>query len=431
MVPAAITQRQREHGVVESGRLDERRHGAARDRGPMPRHPSQAPDGQTADPAGDARLAPDVVGVAGAASRRNGPILVTGGTGFLGRWVVAALLEQAEVSVVALTRASTDAAAEARVRSALQETGAWRPDWEGRLLGRAGDLTRPGLGLAPGDYGRLSDTVARAVHCAAEVNGVFPYSALRGVNVLGTVEMLRLAARSPGMHLQFVSSTAAVVRNGRALSEDDALGDTPPTEGYGLTKWVAERLVDQAAERGVRVTTHRVGALSGDCLAGRSNPRDYRWLVVKASIALRRAPFLDQTFRWLCVDHVAAAIAHLTLLDRPARRYHLTEVESLSWSLTFAWARRWGYSLAVCGPARWMALLSSAAEPELQALSTIGLPAEAPAGRAEAIDGSRTATVLDTGGRRLRGVTQTLFQLYLAEAVRRGELPAADRGRGA
>ena len=45
--------------------------------------------------------------------------------------------------------------------------------------------------------------------------------------------------------------------------------------GYGQSKWVAERLVEQARERGMRAYIHRPGRLTGHTVTGAFNDDDF------------------------------------------------------------------------------------------------------------------------------------------------------------
>ena len=77
------------------------------------------------------------------------PVFLTGATGFLGMEVLARLLEAGDREVVALIRASDDAAAEDRLHGVLGAL--YRDPWRhrDRVRALAGDVTSPGLGLDP------------------------------------------------------------------------------------------------------------------------------------------------------------------------------------------------------------------------------------------------------------------------------------------
>ena len=101
---------------------------------------------------------------------------MTGGTGFLGRQLVAGLLQQGE-EVVALVRGRDDAEAREKVRAALASVSTPGPEaTNGRLTVCRGVLGAPGLGLAPGDRDRILATCDRFLHGAATVRFDLPWA---------------------------------------------------------------------------------------------------------------------------------------------------------------------------------------------------------------------------------------------------------------
>ena len=72
---------------------------------------------------------------------------MTGATGFVGRAVLAELLERG-VEVTCLVRASSDEEGVARLQHALLLARRWRPAWLERLRVARGSLGPDGLGMA-------------------------------------------------------------------------------------------------------------------------------------------------------------------------------------------------------------------------------------------------------------------------------------------
>ena len=124
-------------------------------------------------------------------------VLLTGGTGFLGTEVAARLLERADLEIVSLVLADTDAEA------ARASDRAWwyRPDLRAELGTRihavAGDVAKPTFGLDPGTYADLCDRVTHVVHCAADLRVDATVEELRVTNVDGCGERPRLRAVGP------------------------------------------------------------------------------------------------------------------------------------------------------------------------------------------------------------------------------------------
>ena len=139
-------------------------------------------------------------------------VLLTGATGFLGRYLALEWLERMDLvdgTVIALVRAKSDEDARAPAGPNLRQR---RPEAAGALpaAGRrpsqviAGDKGEANLGLDEQTWQRLADTVDLIVDPAALVNHVLPYSELFGPNALGTAELIRIAltTHAQAVHLR-------------------------------------------------------------------------------------------------------------------------------------------------------------------------------------------------------------------------------------
>ena len=141
-------------------------------------------------------------------------VLLTGATGFLGRYLALEWLERMDLvdgKVICLVRAKDDAdcprsawtrrstAAIPKLLRALPRTGR-RPS--------RGHRRRQGRGRTSAwttqTWQRLADTVDLIVDPAALVNHVLPYSQLFGPNALGTAELIRIAltTKHQAVHLR-------------------------------------------------------------------------------------------------------------------------------------------------------------------------------------------------------------------------------------
>ena len=116
----------------------------------------------------------------------------------------------------------------------------------------------------------------------------YPYSKLKGPNVQGTIDALKLCAVGRPKVFVFVSSTAVldndhyVQLSGRLCSagkpgipeSDDLEGSSIGLGiGYGQVKWVSEYLIRKAGARGLRGAIVRPGYISGDSETGVSLTR--------------------------------------------------------------------------------------------------------------------------------------------------------------
>jgi len=254
-------------------------------------------------------------------------VFLTGATGFLGAFLLHGLLSSTDARIHCLVRQREDRGEMESIETNLRRYGLWRPVREERIVPVAGDLGEPSFGITDGDFDALAKEVDLIIHAAAVVNLVYPYSALEAANVGGTREVLRLACRRGAKPVHHVS-TNGIFAPGTGLCEEDVnldeLADARE-DGYGQSKWVAEKLVREAAERGLPVSVYRPGNVSGHSETGASNPRDLLGAVLVESTRLGYAPEVEGwRMEMTPVDFVAAAILHLA--SEPAAQggtYHL------------------------------------------------------------------------------------------------------------
>jgi thioester reductase-like protein len=214
-------------------------------------------------------------------------VLLTGATGFVGKVVLEALLRRREAlgieRVLALVRAQDPEHADARFRADVVSSpcfAAQAPGWEKRVEALAGDVTRPGLGLAPEVRARVQAEATHVVHCAASVEFTLPLAEALAVNTQGALHALELARACARVESYVGVSTAYVTPHpapydgdipridevlaplaqdadallaslrAKAWSEEEEralLAETGHPNTYTLTKCLAEHLVARHA----------------------------------------------------------------------------------------------------------------------------------------------------------------------------------------
>ncbi|MFJ8945145.1 amino acid adenylation domain-containing protein [Streptomyces sp. NPDC102395] len=355
-------------------------------------------------------------------------ILLTGATGFLGIHLLDALLHETDAVVHCLVRDDSEQAALARLRRTADEH-AVELRHENRIAIVRGDLGSPLLGLSEDDFDALADGLDAIHHSGARVNFVLPYQALAAVNVRGTEEILRLAARAGGAHVHHVSTAAVPVA---------AAGPDEPTAatlqgGYNQSKWVAERLAVQARERGVPVTVHRPDYVAGHSVSGRGNPKDLIWAMIKGSVQLGSCPDVTLPVHMVPVDLVVRAMVSASLTEDggAGRAYDLAHPRPVVLRELFGWVRDFGYDLRLLPYAQWLAELvestrrsaDNALHPFVGALrgAMDQDPGDAP--RTPPAQNAYEATAVACPP-----VDEALVRAYLAHLVHSGFLPAPTRG---
>ncbi len=225
-------------------------------------------------------------------------VLLTGATGALGAQLLRDLMVRTAARVHCLVRASSASEGLERVRSALHTRGLWDDSFEARLSIIEGDLRLPLLGLDEERFDALARSTDAVIHAAAAVNWVFPYSALREQNVLGTRTLLTLASRHRCKPFHFVSSQLVCHSTLRAprqvLELEDMLPELPGLHlGYAQTKCVAEHLVRAAANRGLPVRIYRPPFLFGSSTTGHCATDDFLATFIKGCVQMGSAPDMD------------------------------------------------------------------------------------------------------------------------------------------
>ncbi len=204
-------------------------------------------------------------------------VLLTGGTGFIGPFLMKSLLEQTRAKIYVLVRASDDEGGKKRLRGAMESMGSCSQSlmqmFESRVTPICGDLGQPSLGLAPDAWDFFANEIDTVFHNGATVNYLFNYDRMRDANVMGTNEVLRMAFEGRPKEFNYVSTTFVF---GWAVK--DVLWETDFNEnldlldfGYSQTKWVAEQVVADARSKGLSTRIFRPALVSPSVSGGGNN----------------------------------------------------------------------------------------------------------------------------------------------------------------
>ena len=183
-------------------------------------------------------------------------VLLTGGTGFIGPFLMKSLLEQTRAKIYVLVRASDEVQGRQRLRAAMESMGPCPAGlmqmFEARVIPICGDLGQPKLGLTQDVWDFLANEMDTVFHNGATVNYLFNYDRMRDANVMGTNEVLRLAFEGRPKEFNYVSTTFVfgwAVKS--VLYETDFNENMELLDfGYSQSKWVAEQVVADARSRG-------------------------------------------------------------------------------------------------------------------------------------------------------------------------------------
>ncbi|KAI1824106.1 hybrid PKS-NRPS PsoA [Xylaria intraflava] len=175
-------------------------------------------------------------------------VILTGATGFLGRYLLSSLVKSKAVREIHCLAIRPGPNGEPRhVASHV------------KVVEHAGDLSDQYLGLSVTMFKELSDRADLIIHNGADVSFLKSYASLRHTNVIATRTLLEMAIpRSIPFH--FIS-TASVAQfsliedeNTLGLAERSLANELPGQAkhqpqavlGYATSKWVSESLVERA-----------------------------------------------------------------------------------------------------------------------------------------------------------------------------------------
>ena len=290
----------------------------------------------------DARIRP-----APRAAEDPATVFLTGATGFFGAFVLSDLLTTTSARIKCLVRAGSEHEAQARLSAALRYYFPAHALPLDRVTAVPGDLAQPQLGLSEAAFHELAGSVDAIYHAGAAVSYLRPYHALRAANVLGTEEVLRLAASEKTKPVHHISSLSVFGHCAHPVSEDtplEAAGNL--SDGYSQSKWVAEQLVLQTRQVGIPVAVYRPGRLTGHSGNGASNVNDLLGRLVQACVHVGAAPDLDLLVDMVPVDFASAALVSLS--RRPeslGKTFHLGHPRPIAWHDLVTALESFGYRM--------------------------------------------------------------------------------------
>ncbi|MES2732412.1 MAG: SDR family oxidoreductase [Bacteroidota bacterium] len=196
--------------------------------------------------------------------------LITGATGFVGRYIMKKLLEQSiQHNVYLLIRHGRHITAEERMLRLMQEvfSAVEMEQYRSRIKVVAGNITESQLGLSTPDYQYLSGKINVIFHSAATIKFNLSLAEATEVNIEGTRHIISFAYdgfKNGQLTNVYHISTAYVAGRKSSLAQQD----TVFANTYEKTKHGSELLLGEFKEKGVPITIFRPSIISGNTLTG-------------------------------------------------------------------------------------------------------------------------------------------------------------------
>jgi thioester reductase-like protein len=278
----------------------------------------------------------------------NKKVLLTGGTGFLGSYLLLYLLRNTDSTISCLARSKNNVSAEERLRerlrSMLEGPLGSEPEFAvdlerewGRVIVMEGDVQKSSLGLSAEDYAELD--CGEVWHVAADVD----FSAHRReqiyqTNVGGTRHVLKLMRDKGCSVLNYVSTAYVCGQRAGSIPEEAADESYSTNNVYEESKRIAEGEIFAAnAEGWLRFRIFRPSVIVGHSrtLEVDSSSGLYSYLAVllrlKDSIECRMPEYFthnplrlrfddDVTLNLICVDHVVRTMHRIAEQEATANQ---------------------------------------------------------------------------------------------------------------
>lgn len=220
-------------------------------------------------------------------------VLVTGADSFVGVHMIATLLQDPGISTIFIL-GSQKVLEYSDLEAALTYYRLWPllpnpSSVELRVIPVQGSLAARRFGLTRPHFHRLGGRVQAIYHLGGHVSLLQSYHVLKPHNVDSVRDVIDLSRCGSGQahihhlstwsvpHLQGWSTSKRNLPHQIVSAEQSASHFEPEASnrfGYFKSRWVAEQLMEKAAQRGFPVTIYRASAVTGSVVTGVAEPKE-------------------------------------------------------------------------------------------------------------------------------------------------------------
>jgi thioester reductase-like protein len=202
-------------------------------------------------------------------------ILLTGATGFLGRYLLRLILDNENSDVYLLTRGKNKVDVEQRISMLMEQI--YKNSFSSKLCRRIkvikGDQSINHLGLEGREISKLTRDINQIYHCAAVTGFKIPLEEARRINVRGTKNILDFARSCPNLRkVNYISTTFIVGNKSGIFSEDCSINQQQNFNNtYEQTKFESELLIDKYRNKNLKVAIFRPSIITGEYESGETS----------------------------------------------------------------------------------------------------------------------------------------------------------------
>lgn len=278
-------------------------------------------------------------------------IFLTGATGFVGVHLLQELLDQTAATIHCLVRAEDSRQGMQRIRATFDKFNLpWHAERESRILPVPGDLSLPDFGLSAATYAQVAAQTEVIYHSGSSVSYLQPYPVIKKSNIDGLQEIIRLATTGKRKYLALLSSMG-VFSWGRPFTgktwmyeQDDISQNLIAVSkdlGYIKSKWVMEKMVQEAMAKGLAVINFRLGFAVCNASTGATVMSQWWGSLVRSCVAVGAFPLvMGLKDELTTVDYMAKAIVHIgRKKEAVGHHFHLSPEPENDVSLTDFFAK--------------------------------------------------------------------------------------------
>ncbi|CAL8339470.1 unnamed protein product [Arctogadus glacialis] len=183
-------------------------------------------------------------------------VLITGGTGFMGKVLVEKLLRSCPgvKALYLLVRPKASQSVEQRLSDMVKcklfaRVREEDPDFHQKIIAVSSELTQPGLALSPQDVEMLCGCINIVFHCAATIRFDAPLKQALQLNVIATMQLLGLARKM--QHLEAFIHVSTAYANCNLHHIDEVIYPPPvePTKLIDSLSWMEDSIVEDITPR--------------------------------------------------------------------------------------------------------------------------------------------------------------------------------------